>query len=214
MHMKTAKPRNPTAPKLSAPTAQQKKVPGLENLRLAFQQAGGNRTRRERDGTETHLIRSVDRVNLLLERWRAMYCEQRENKQPRLALINALLHCAEQGVPLPDWVAWDIRDAANALLTDGVSLNESLHVERFGKGRQKQQLLKLEQNALKLRAEVVYRLHSKQSKDETAAFKALANTAEFPSSVSTLRRMMRFAEENTGPNERILKGVVKRTHKL
>lgn len=191
-------------------------MPGLGNMARALLEAGGNRFRRERNGTETHLIRSVDRVNLLLERWHAMYCEQFEKNQPRLALINALALCAESMVPLPDWVAWDVRDAAHLLLTDGVPLNESLHVERFGKGRQDAKILYQEQNALRLRFEVSCLLASGECATENAALKKLAKTPAFDNkSLSTLSRMLKLAQQNSELHGRILKGlVVSHKHKL
>lgn len=189
-------------------------MPGLGNLLRALQEAGGNRTRRERDGTETRLIRSVERVNLLLERWHAMYCEQRDKNQPRLALINALELCAEAGVPLPDWVAWDIRDAANSLLLNGVPLNESLHVERFEKNAKTQTRLLHEQQAMRLRFEVLSLLDSGDCKHKTEALNALSNTAEFPHSASTLSRMLKLSNKGVALNQRVLKGMVTRTHTL
>ena len=210
--MKESKPTTPHGPDTGA---QHKPVPGLEIFARAMIEAGGNRTRLERDGTETALIRSVERVNLLLERWHAMYDEQCKKNQPRLALINALALCAESMVPLPNWVAWDIRDAAHLLLSDGVPLNESLHVERLGKGRQDDNVLYNEQNALRLRFEVSCLIGSGKCGTKTAALRALANTPAFDNkSLSTLKRMMKMADQNAAMTEHVLKGVVKRQHRL
>ena len=100
------------------------------------------------------------------------------------------------------------------MLCDGTPLNESLHVERFGKNAKTQNRLLHEQNAMSVRFEVLGLVDSGERKDEKEALKALANTAEFPFSASTLSRMMKLSEKGVALNQRILKGVVTHTHKL
>ena len=137
-----------------------------QKLTQVLRQAGGNGTRRERDGTERVLVRSVERVNLLLARWHVLYQEQCDKGEARLALINALALCAESGVPLPDWVAWDIRDAANLLLSQGTPLDESLHVGRVEKNSKTQNRLLHEQHAMSVRFEVLSLVDSGECKHD------------------------------------------------
>lgn len=206
--MTTTKSTGPEGPDTGA---QHEKQSADEIVAQAFFDATGNRTRRERNGAEKPLFMSVERVNLWLGRYHQLYLEQCQNNEPRLALINALELCAEHCVPMPDWVAWDIRDATQSLLFDGVPLNESLRVERFKKGQQKRSRLLHEQQAMTVRMEVRNLVGSGKCNDETEALKQLANTKEFPHSASTLARMMTLSEKGAALNERILKGA--RKHK-
>lgn len=179
-------------------------VPGFAEMLLELENA--SRTRTERDGSKRFLTRSLDRIDQLLERWYQVYLDQCRAGQPRLALINALLLCAEEGVPLPDWVAWDIRDASNLLLINAIPLDDSLHVKPFKKFAHAQAQLLRQQLAMRVRFEVDDLINSGKRRHKTEALKKLANTVEFPFSASTLGRMLELSKQGTELSDRVLKG--------
>ena len=197
--MKATKPTGPNGPQ------QSRLQETLERL---------CRTRNERDGSVSVNLRSSDDIDVELRRWKILYDEQVESKKPRLALLRALQVCAEEGVSMPDWLAWDVRDAFKTMWQKGITLDDALKIQRFPKRAHSKQVIARQHLEARLYITVIDKVESGESPNTTDALKSLANSKKFPHSYSTLKRIHTAAQEIADNTEFISTGKHVTRHKL